>query len=87
MTGTPVSSATGAGAGTLITATATCAAGKVVLGGGALVTTSNAGSDRRVALRTSYPSAANTWTAVAIVITDLQNGQSATVTAYALCSL
>ena len=86
MTGTPVTSA-GPSAGMLITGTATCAAGKVVLGGGALVTVSNSGSDRRVALRTSYPSAANTWTAVAIVITDLQNGQSATVTAYALCSL
>jgi hypothetical protein len=58
-----------------------------VLGGGAQVTTSNPASDRRVTLRTSYPSATNTWTAVAIVIVDLQNGQSGTVTAYALCSL
>ena len=86
MTGTPVTS-TGPGAGTLVTATATCAAGKVVLGGGALVTVSSSSFDQRVALRSSYPSAAATWTAIAIVVTGLPGGQSTTVTAYALCSL
>lgn len=70
-----------------MTATATCDPGKVVLGGGARVTVSNAIADENVSLRSSYPSAANTWTAVAVVTDSLPLLTSTTVTAYALCSL
>lgn len=87
MTGTPVTSSTGAGAGTLVTATATCAAGKVLLGGGARVTVSSGVAEAFVALRSSYPSATDTWTAVAVVTANLPPLASTTVTAYALCSL
>ena len=87
MTGTPVTSSTGAGAGTLVTATATCASGKLVLGGGARVTVSSGLAEAFVALRSSYPSATNTWTAIAVVTANLPLLTSATVTAYALCSL
>ena len=87
VTGTPVTSAANAVRNTLTTATATCPAGKVVLGGGAQITTTSA-SKERAQLVTSYPSAANTWTAIGVVaIGNLGAGQTMTVTAYALCSL
>jgi hypothetical protein len=85
VTGTPTTASSPA-AGTLVTANATCAVGKVVLGGGALVTVSSAALEQFVALRSSYPSAADMWTGVAIVIASLPIGQSTSVTAYALCS-
>ena len=70
-----------------MTATATCAAGKVLLGGGALVTTTVAQKER-VHVTASYPSAVNVWTAIGVVgIAALGAGQTMTVTAYALCSL
>jgi hypothetical protein len=82
-----VTSSAGAAAGTLVTATATCPASKVLLGGGARITVSSALGDALVALRTSYPSAADTWTAVAVVTVSLPLATSTTVTAHALCSL
>jgi hypothetical protein len=82
-----VTSSTGVSAGTLVTATATCAAGKVLLGGGGRVTVSSGLADAFVSLRSSYPTATDTWTAVAIVTVGLPLGASTTVTAYALCSL
>ena len=87
MTGTPVTSAAGVGVGTLVTATAGCAAGKVVLGGGARVTVSSALAEGSVSLRSSYPSATDTWTAVAVVTVALPALTTTTVTAYVLCSL
>ena len=87
MTGTPVTSSNAALAGTLVTATATCAAGKVALGGGGRVTVSNPLAEGFVAMRSSYPSAAGTWTAVAVVTASLPLLTSATVTPYVLCSL
>jgi hypothetical protein len=85
--GTPVTSAANAARNVTVTATATCAAGKVLLGGGATVTTT-AAQKERVHLAQSYPSAVNVWTAVGIVgIAALGAGQTMTVTAYALCSL
>jgi hypothetical protein len=70
-----------------VTATATCAAGNVLLGGGALVTTTVAQKER-VDLTASYPSAVNVWTAIGVVgIANLGTGHTMTVTAYALCSL
>jgi hypothetical protein len=42
----------------------------------------------RAQLASSYPSAAGTWTAVAVVaIGNITAGNTMTVTAYALCSL
>jgi hypothetical protein len=86
VTGTPVTSGAGVLAGTLVTATATCASGKVVLGGGAQVTVSSGSANALVSLRSSYPSATDTWTGVAVVTLNLPLGTTTTVTAYALCS-
>jgi hypothetical protein len=58
-----------------------------VLGGGGTVTTTAVQKERAV-LVTSYPNAANQWTAIGVVaINALGAGQTMTVTAYALCSL
>jgi hypothetical protein len=81
--GTPVESAASPNLGTRVTATATCAVGKVLLGGGAQVTTS-AGTG--AVLQSSYPSSTTAWTAVGEVTTALAPGDTFTVTAYALCS-
>ncbi|HXG77695.1 MAG TPA: hypothetical protein VNJ53_14100 [Gaiellaceae bacterium] len=71
----------------MVSATATCPGGSVLLGGGALVTTT-APQKERAQLVASYPSAADTWSAVGVVaIASLGGGQTMTVTAYALCSL
>jgi hypothetical protein len=59
----------------------------VLLGGGALVTTT-AAANVRVFVQASYPSSTTVWTAVGVVSTGaLGAGQTMTVTAYALCSL
>ena len=89
VSGTTVTSAGGANVGTQVIATATCAAGKLVLGGGALVTTTETGSNvKRAGLVSSYPTAADTWTAIGMVTdSKLGGGETISVTAYALCSL
>jgi hypothetical protein len=85
--GTAVTSAAGAGQGTQVTATASCPAGKEVLGGGAQVTTTETGTNRyRVVLVSSYPSNATTWTAVGMNVVAMSAGRTFTVTPYALCS-
>ena len=86
VTGTPATSAVNAAQNTLVTATAACPAGKVVLGGGAHITTT-ATQKSRALLVSSYASNATTWTAIGVVGTGaLGSGNTMTVTAYALCS-
>ena len=70
-----------------MTATASCASGKVALGGGGRITVSSGLADARVSLRSSYPSATATWTAVAVVTVALPLLTTTTVTPYVLCSL
>jgi collagen type I alpha len=85
VTGTTQTSATAASIGTQVTATAACAAGKVLLGGGALVTTTDGGQNK-VELQASYPSDTMTWTATGVVSSSLAVNRTMSVTAYALCS-
>jgi hypothetical protein len=75
--------------GTLMTATATCPDGKVLLGGGAQITDSSETGDTndRVVLRSSYPSSTTEWTATAVVIDQIYGFRTVTVQAFALCSL
>jgi hypothetical protein len=69
---------------TLITATASCAAGKVALGGGGQVTTTDVPD--KVQLIKNIPSSTSQWTTTATVAKALASGKTATVTAYVLCS-
>ena len=87
VTGTTITSAQGAVKGTQVTATASCAVGKVLLGGGAQVTTTDPTLARAV-LVSDYPSSATSWMAVGMVSdSNLGGGLTFSVTAYALCSL
>lgn len=72
------------GQDTLATATATCPAGKVLLGGGAQVTNDTFASD--VALLSSYPSGGNSWTAVGVVTVGVIGTTNITVQAYVVCT-
>ena len=62
-----------------------CPVGKILLGGGAQVTTTAAQSSR-VALASSYPSGAAQWTAVGVTNAALGAGNTMTVTAYVICT-
>jgi hypothetical protein len=68
-------------AGTVGTSTATCATGKVLLGGGAHVT--NSGTTIAAVLD-SYPASTTQWTAQGEIV--VSGTGAVTVTAYALCS-
>ena len=61
--------------------TVSCGAGKVVLGGGAVIPT---GFEGGLALYASYPSAANAWTAQVTENDAISNNWS--FTAYAICA-
>ena len=79
-------SAANAARNVLVTATATCPVGKVLLGGGAQVTTTAAAKER-AQLVSSYASAATSWTATGVVaIAALGAGFTMTVTAQAVCT-
>jgi hypothetical protein len=87
VTGTPATSAANAARNTTVTATATCPAGKVLLGGGGVVTTTVAQKERAY-LTASYATSTTTWTAIGVVgISALGAGQTMTVTASAFCTL
>ena len=83
--GTTVTSSPSALKGVQVTSTATCGAGKVLLGGGSRVTTNDTVLSRAVMV-SSYPSSTTTWTAIGVVSENLTTGKTMSVTAYALCS-
>jgi hypothetical protein len=68
----------------LVSATATCPAGKTLLGGGGRVTKS--GIATAVVLAESYPSASNTWKVTGTNVAAGGSGEKFTVQAYAVCS-
>jgi hypothetical protein len=70
---------------TLTTASVSCPAGTVLLGGGAEITTT-AAQKNRAELVSSYPSAADTWTAIGVANANLGAGNTMSVTAYAVCT-
>jgi hypothetical protein len=73
--------------GTQVNSTATCPAGKTMLGGGARVVTAGSGTPNNAAmLSESYPSAANAWKAVATVGATLSGSQKIGVEPYVVCS-
>ena len=79
-------SAANAARNVFTSATATCPAGKVLLGGGARVTTTS--TAERAQLVSSYASGAASWTATGVVaITALGAGLTMTVTAQAVCTV
>jgi hypothetical protein len=71
-------------------ATATCPAGKFLVGGGAKVTNTTTGGVQAGAIEQSYPSTpgdGGTWTAVAVVIVPTTtSGDHITVQAFADCA-
>jgi hypothetical protein len=82
-----VTSAANAAANTALTATATCPAGKVVLGGGAFVSNNvSPAAPLRTVLTGSRPTSTTVWQATAVVTTALTGGAIATLTAYAVCT-
>lgn len=82
--GVPAASADAAARGTVVTATATCGSGTVLVGGGGAATTDDPAPDK-VFLAASYPGTTTVWTVSAVVGTKLATGKRLTVTAYALC--
>lgn len=84
VTGSGTTSTGTAIAGTLITDTATCTGGKVLLGGGASVTTTGL-TDLAIQLVDSHPSSTVIWTASASNNVTLALNATFTVTAYAIC--
>jgi hypothetical protein len=70
-----------------VTATVSCPAGKVLLGGGGQAVNSDSTHPERVLLRANRPTSTNDgWTATAVATTNLGSGFVMTVTAYAICT-
>jgi hypothetical protein len=67
-----------------VSSTASCPAGKILLGGGGRVTKS--GITTPVMLVESYPSAGNTWKATGTNSVVGGSGEKFTVQAFAICS-
>jgi hypothetical protein len=86
VTGSAVTSAFGAAAGTTVTGTVDCPTGKLLLGGGATATTNQTGNASRFALQTSAPVDADTWRGIAVVTTTLSGGQTVTICPSAICT-
>jgi hypothetical protein len=85
VTSTAVTSSPGAAAGTVLEAKAACPAGRVLLSGGAEVSASSTQADRKVVLRSSFPSSTTEWQTVAVVIRPLGAGVTMTMKPYVLC--
>jgi hypothetical protein len=87
VTGPAVQNPSQAAANNIVTATATCATGKLVYGGGATV--SNDGTNlplSAIAITASYPNSTNSWTTTAVVLPGtFSNPRKLSVTPYALC--
>jgi Collagen triple helix repeat (20 copies) len=68
--------------------TASCPAGRVLLGGGARLTSTAtyANGLSRVDLLESYASGATTWTATMVIRQNFVAASNATITAYAICT-
>jgi hypothetical protein len=71
---------------TTVTVTASCPAGKALLGGGAQATNSDATHPARVAIVRSSPGSASSWTATGVISAGLGAPNAMTVTAYAVCT-
>jgi hypothetical protein len=78
--GTAVS---GSASGAATNATAACGAGHLVLGGGGVLSTTDAAGT--AVLTASFPSNSSTWTATGAAPT-LQKNKTWTITAYAICT-
>jgi hypothetical protein len=85
VTGTSQSTTDDPAIGTTLTATATCPAGKALLGGGGTVVNDEVGSPQKTVLVQTYPSSGTVWTAVGVVTGNLPTAKM-TVQAYAICS-
>ena len=74
----------------VVQATATCPAGKFLVGGGAKITNTTTGGVQAGAIEQSYPSTpgdGGTWTVVAVVVvTTTTGGDHFTVQAFADCA-
>lgn len=84
---TSVVSAPDPAVGTVLVAKTTCAAGKVLLSGGAQVSAPGTVPDRNVALRESFPLNDTTWETVAIVAGPLGQGVRMTLTPFVMCGV
>ena len=68
--------------------TASCPVGKVLLGGGAVLTSTSTYVQglNRVAVIASYPSDSTSWTATVVISQNFAAASNATITAYAVCT-
>jgi hypothetical protein len=71
--------------GSILTATTSCPAGKVLLGGGGRVYVTGSPNSASVELRSSYPLNVAAWRTVAVVARPLGPGQTMTLQPYVIC--
>ncbi len=82
---TAVTSSPDAAVGTVLVAETSCPVGKLLLSGGAEVTSSSTQADRDVELRSSFPFSKTQWQTVAVVTHTLGAGVSMTMKPYVVC--